>query len=117
MLVNVHEDETRIALTENNLLVDLHIEQTTRERRVGNIYCGTVVKINPAFQAAFIDYGESRNGFLSVSDLSPALLKAAKAQRGRARIQSWCSHTPTGRTGSARRRTSSGRACSSTRIR
>jgi ribonuclease E len=88
MLVNVQEDETRIALTENNLLVDLHIEQTMHERTVGNIYCGTVVKVNPAFQAAFIDYGESRNGFLSASDISPALLKAAKGQRGRTKIQS-----------------------------
>ncbi|MCZ6629195.1 MAG: Rne/Rng family ribonuclease [SAR324 cluster bacterium] len=88
MLVNVQEDETRIALTENNRLVDLHIELTDRERTVSNIYKGVVVKVNPAFQAAFIDYGEARNGFLSISDIDPSLYKGEGAQRGRPKIQS-----------------------------
>ena len=89
MLANVQEDETRIALTENGLLVDLHIEQTSRERTVGNIYKGVVVKVNPAFQAAFIEYGEDRNGFLSISDVDPSLYKGGGGgQRGRPKIQS-----------------------------
>lgn len=88
MLVNVHEDETRIALTEDNQLVDLHIEQTARERTVGNIYRGVVVKVNPSFQAAFIEYGESRNGFLSLSDVNPKLFGDNDKKGGRGRIQS-----------------------------
>jgi ribonuclease E len=88
MLINVHEDETRIALTEDGLLVGLHYQQTTRERTVGNIYKGTVVKVNPAFQAAFVDYGEKRNGFLSSSDINPSVFKGAGGDRGRPRIQS-----------------------------
>ncbi|HEX7926167.1 MAG TPA: Rne/Rng family ribonuclease, partial [bacterium] len=88
MLVNVHEDETRIALTEDGLLSGLHHQQTSRERTVGNIYKGLVVKVNPAFQAAFVDYGEKRNGFLSISDINPAVFKNAGGERGRPRIQS-----------------------------
>lgn len=86
MLINVYEEETRIALTEAGTLVGLHFEQTNRERTAGNIYRGVIVKINPAFQAAFVDYGEKRNGFLSISDVNPALFKAERA--GRSRIQS-----------------------------
>jgi len=86
MLINVYEEETRIALTEAGTLVGLHFQQTNRERTAGNIYRGVVVKINPAFQAAFVDYGEKRNGFLSISDVNPTLFKSEHA--GRSRIQS-----------------------------
>lgn len=87
MLINVYEEETRIALTDNETLVGLHFQQTNRERTAGNIYKGLIVKVNPAFQAAFVDYGEKRNGFLSISDLNPALFKT-EGGRGRSRIQS-----------------------------
>jgi len=75
MLVQLQADETRIALTEDDRLIDLHVEQTDRERTAGNIYFGVVVKVNPAFQAAFIDYGEKRNGFLSLNDVNQDLFK------------------------------------------
>jgi len=88
MLVNIHEGETRIALSENNLLVGLHMQQTNRERTVGNIYRGTIVKINPAFQAAFVDYGVPKNGFLSISDVNFDLFKPKSGEKGRPKIQS-----------------------------
>ena len=88
MLVNIHEGETRIAISENNLLVGLHMQQTDRERRVGNIYRGTIVKINPAFQAAFVDYGVPKNGFLSISDVNFDLFKPRSGEKGRPKIQS-----------------------------
>lgn len=88
MLVSLHEDETRIALTENKLLVGLHVEQTNRERKVGNIYKGTIVKVNPAFQAAFVDYGEDRNGFLSISDVNLELFSKSNGGKKRLPIQS-----------------------------
>ncbi|MCH8076069.1 MAG: Rne/Rng family ribonuclease [SAR324 cluster bacterium] len=88
MLVNIHEGETRIAISENNLLVGLHMQQTDRERRVGNIYRGTIVKINPAFQAAFVDYGVPKNGFLSISDVNFDLFKPRGGEKGRPKIQS-----------------------------
>jgi ribonuclease E len=86
MLINVYEEETRIALMEEGTLVGLHFQQTNRERTAGNIYRGVIVKVNPAFQAAFVDYGEKRNGFLSISDLNPALFKTERGG-ARSRIQ------------------------------
>ena len=89
MLVSTHGDETRIALTKENILVGLHMEHTHGKRTVGNIYKGTIVKVNPAFQAAFVDYGESRNGFLSLSDVNLSLFKGGNDNKGgRPRIQS-----------------------------
>lgn len=87
MLISVQEDETRIALTEDNQIIDLHIEQTNRERTVGNIYKGVVAKVNPAFQAAFVEYGEGKNGFLSISDINHNLFGGSGDPRGR-KIQS-----------------------------
>ena len=87
MLVNVHDDETRIALTEDNTLQDLHVEQITRGRTDGNIYVARIVKVNPSFQAAFVDYGETKNGFLSISDLNPSFFSGS-ANGPRGRIQS-----------------------------
>ena len=69
-LINVEDDETRIALLHGKKLDNLYIEQTHRSQKVGNIYCGKVVKVQPSFQAAFIDYGEERHGFLSLSDIN-----------------------------------------------
>ena len=86
MMINVHEDEIRIALVSENLLVDLHVEQNDRSRTVGNIYRGVVEKVNPSFQAAFVDYGTPKNGFLSLNDLNVGLYKSG--QKGRPRIQS-----------------------------
>ncbi|MCH9047114.1 MAG: Rne/Rng family ribonuclease, partial [SAR324 cluster bacterium] len=87
MLANLHDDETRIALTEGGVLVGLHVQQTDRERKVGNVYRGTIVKVNPAFQAAFVDYGEARNGFLSISDVNYNLFKPGDGEKGRPKIQ------------------------------
>ena len=70
ILINVEDDETRIALLHGNKLDNLYIEQTHRSQKVGNIYCGKVIKVQPSFQAAFIDYGEERHGFLSLSDIT-----------------------------------------------
>ncbi len=57
ILINVEDDETRIAVVDNATLDNLYIEQTHRTQILGNIYFGKVVKIQPSFQAAFVDYG------------------------------------------------------------
>lgn len=72
MLVSSVPGETRIATLAGETLKDLHLEQEERERRAGNIYRGHVVRTHPAFQAAFVEYGEERHGFLSANDLSPS---------------------------------------------
>ena len=74
MLVNVAEgEEIRIAITENSKLVDYTVEQKNGEQAdaVGNIYKGIVQNVEPAIQAAFIDIGLEKNGFLHASDVLP----------------------------------------------
>ncbi|HBG28064.1 MAG: hypothetical protein A2Y10_17035 [Planctomycetes bacterium GWF2_41_51] len=72
MLINVTEaEENRIAVVENGSLEELYIERSATAGHVGNIYKGVVVNVEPAIQAAFIDFGSGKNGFLHVSDLHP----------------------------------------------
>ena len=73
MLINVSEgEECRIALLENSKLQEFYIERTSATSHVGNIYRGKVVNVEPSIQAAFIDFGLGRNGFLHISDLLPS---------------------------------------------
>src|SRR5689334_4036063 len=70
MLVNaLQPEESRIAIVENAVLEELYIERSSLENFVGNIYKGRVVNIEPSIQAAFVDFGVGRNGFLHVSDV------------------------------------------------
>jgi ribonuclease E len=70
MLINVAEsEECRVAVVDNRSLEELYIERASLSSRVGNIYKGRVVNIESGIQAAFIDFGIGRNGFLHISDL------------------------------------------------
>ncbi|MCA1902837.1 MAG: Rne/Rng family ribonuclease, partial [Candidatus Hydrogenedens sp.] len=69
LVINVEPLETRIALLENQKLVELMIERAEAPSLVGNIYKGRVDSIIPGMQAAFIDIGIGKNGFLYVSDI------------------------------------------------
>lgn len=72
MVVNdVPGEECRIAILQNDHLEELYAERTATATNVGNIYKGRVNNVEPAIQAAFIDYGEEQNGFLHISDLHP----------------------------------------------
>lgn len=72
MLVNVAEgEESRVAVIEDGSLEELYIERASLVSHVGNIYKGRVVNVEPAIQAAFVDFGLSKNGFLHISDLHP----------------------------------------------
>ena len=81
MLVNVTDDESRIAIVENNVLQEMLIEHQTREQIKNNIYKGVVVQIQTALQAAFVDFGSKRHGFLPSSEINPNLFRS-KDQRG-----------------------------------
>jgi len=69
ILINVTTPETRVALVENGVLHELIIERANRRGLVGNIYKGTVCRVLPGMQAAFIDVGLERAAFLHASDL------------------------------------------------
>jgi ribonuclease E len=72
MLINVLQpEECRIAIIENGILEELYVERTSHESYTGNIYKGKIVNLEPAIQAAFVDFSVGRNGFLHVSDVEP----------------------------------------------
>jgi len=86
MLINVVEDwETRVAVVEDGRLQELYIERASdeSERHVGDIFKGRVTNVEPSMQAAFVDYGGSRNGFLHASELAPVdfLAKVREQQK------------------------------------
>lgn len=72
IVVNVSALETRIALMEDGRLAELNIERQESRSLVGNVYKGRVDSIVPGIQAAFIDIGFEKNGFLYVSDIAGA---------------------------------------------
>jgi ribonuclease E len=73
MLINVSQgEECRIALVDDGKLEELYMERTSSTSHVGNIYKGRVTNVEPSIQAAFVDFGLGRNGFLHISDLLPA---------------------------------------------
>jgi len=72
MLINVSQpEECRIAIIEDGVLEELYVERTSQDNLVGNIYKGRIVNIEPSIQAAFVDFGVGRNGFLHISDVEP----------------------------------------------
>lgn len=70
LLISQSVGEIRVALVENGLLQEIHIERSSDASVVGNIYRGKVVRVLPGMQAAFVDIGLSRTGFLHASDSS-----------------------------------------------
>src|SRR6058998_3586538 len=84
MLINVLQpEECRIAILENGVLEELYVERTSQESYVNNIYKGKIVNIEPSIQAAFVDFGIGRNGFLHVSDVASAYFKGGdRGDRG-----------------------------------
>ncbi|MEM7610908.1 MAG: Rne/Rng family ribonuclease [Pseudomonadota bacterium] len=72
MLINAtQEEELRMALVDGQRLYDLNIEVPSQERKKANIYKGKITRIEPSLEAAFVDYGAERHGFLPFKDISP----------------------------------------------
>jgi ribonuclease E len=87
MLFNAtQQEELRVAIVDGQKLVDLDIESASREQRKSNIYKGIITRIEPSLEAAFIDYGEERHGFLPFKEVAKSYFRA-DAEVGRARIQ------------------------------
>src|ERR1700704_500375 len=87
MLFNAtQQEELRVAIVDGQKLVDLDIESASREQRKSNIYKGVITRIEPSLEAAFVDYGEERHGFLPFKEVSKSYFKA-DVDVGRARIQ------------------------------
>ena len=75
MLFNATQaEELRVAIVDGQKLVDLDIESASKEQRKGNIYKGVVTRVEPSLEAAFVDYGCERHGFLPFKEISRACL-------------------------------------------
>jgi ribonuclease E len=85
MLINAtHKDqELRIALATGQYLYDLIIESTFREQKQSNIYKGKITRIEPSLEAAFVDYGEGRHGFLPLKEIARSCFKSSYNDMGR----------------------------------
>jgi ribonuclease G len=89
LIINTRPYETRVAVVENGVVAELHIERETGQELMGNIYRGQVARVLPGMQAAFVDIGLERTGFLYVSDvhrgltdLENAMIRKASAGSG-----------------------------------
>ncbi len=69
LVINVDLRETRVALIEDGIIAELHLERASTRSSLGNIVLGKVTRVLPGMQAAFIDVGQERAAFLHVEDL------------------------------------------------
>jgi ribonuclease E len=70
ILINaLHSDEKRVAIVEGDTLVDFYVEALAKEPLRGNIYKGVIMRIEPGLQAAFVDFGQKKHGFLQMREI------------------------------------------------
>jgi ribonuclease E len=88
MLVNaVQEEELRVALVDGQKLYDLSIEIPSREQKKSNIYKGRITRVEPSLEAAFVEYGANRHGFLPLKEVSKEYFRSQPAAGGRLNIK------------------------------
>ncbi|MBL4585303.1 MAG: Rne/Rng family ribonuclease, partial [Pseudomonadales bacterium] len=89
MLINAtHSEELRVALVDGQRLYDIDIENRGREQKKANIYKGRITRIEPSLEAAFVDYGANRHGFLPLKEISSQYFtKSPSDVKGRFNIQ------------------------------
>lgn len=81
MLINAtHPEELRVALVDGQRLFDLDIESSTREQKKANIYKGRITRVEPSLEAAFVDFGADRHGFLPLKEISKEYFKKSPGQ-------------------------------------
>ena len=76
-----HPEETRVAVVIGNHLEDFDVEVESRRQLRGNIYLAKVTRVEPSLQAAFVDYGGNRHGFLAFSEIHPDYYQIPVADR------------------------------------
>jgi ribonuclease E len=83
MLIDAaHPEETRVAIIDNHQkLIDYDFESTTKKTLKGNIYLAKIARVEPSLQAAFVDYGGERHGFLAFSEIHPDYFKIPVSDR------------------------------------
>ena len=82
MLIDArHREETRVAVVKGNRIEEFDFESAERKQLKGNIYLAKVTRVEPSLQAAFIDYGGNRHGFLAFSEIHPDYYQIPKEDR------------------------------------
>ncbi|WP_435101333.1 ribonuclease E [Arhodomonas sp. AD133] len=88
MLINATQpEELRVALVDGQSLYDLDIETPARERKKANVYKGKVTRVEPSLEAAFVQYGAERHGFLPFKEIARGYFQGGDADPGKASIQ------------------------------
>jgi len=88
MLVNAtQEEELRVALVDGQRIYDLDIEIPSRETKKANVYKGRITRVEPSLEAAFVDYGAERHGFLPLKEVSRDYFKTQDANGNRTGIR------------------------------
>src|SRR5579875_1161099 len=82
MLIDAaHPEETRVVVLDGNRLVEFDYETSTKKQIKGNIYLAKVTRVEPSLQAAFVEYGGNRHGFLAFSEIHPDYYRIPVADR------------------------------------
>src|SRR5690349_20531854 len=84
MLIDAtHAEETRVVVLDGNRLEDFDVETSAKKQLKGNIYLAKVVRVEPSLQAAFVEYGGNRHGFLAYGEIHPDYYQIPVADRQR----------------------------------
>ncbi|WP_290699608.1 ribonuclease E [Amphritea sp.] len=88
MLINAtQQEELRVAMVDGQRLYDLDMESSSREQTKANIYKGKITRVEPSLEAAFVDYGAERHGFLPLKEISREYFKKGSDKGGRPNIR------------------------------
>lgn len=88
MLINAtHAEETRVALVDGQRLYDFDLEHHSRVQKKANIYKGRVTRVEPSLEAAFVDFGADRHGFLPLKEISREYFNRSSRDMGRVTIR------------------------------
>ena len=88
MLINATQpEELRVAMVDGQKLYDLDIESRSREQKKGNIYKARITRVEPSLEAAFVDYGSERHGFLPLKEIARSYYRAGAEESGKTGIR------------------------------
>src|ERR1700759_4027325 len=83
LIDSTHTEETRVVVLDGSRLEDFDVETSTKRQLKGNIYLAKVVRVEPSLQAAFVEYGGNRHGFLAFGEIHPDYYQIPVADRQR----------------------------------
>src|SRR5246500_1424739 len=81
LIDSTHTEETRVVVLGGSRLEDFDVETSTKRQLKGNIYLAKVVRVEPSLQAAFVEYGGNRHGFLAFGEIHPDYYRIPVADR------------------------------------